>query len=310
MLILILLSSILIANYGKRRKLTLLERMGWVSTIAAFFLLATTLTPNSPLVAYQSSILIVSILLIMGSGLYSFVERFMVEPRIMLQPFNEENVGVTEFRFVLQGRNKRFPHLQIQASYGWGSRVTLLQRLRWMIRPPPEKTTHTAWFPLDLRDFSPEELVRGKSGQPAREIALEQHDLKRCSFVTFYAQEKRARFAVTEEPIHGAVFSNAILVTPNPEIVAKFIGLPRATVKKYVAVYNSPPWGPDRRAVDLIDASKRKAKHVIFEREKMLGRIGTNDPVTVFEKLPDGVIAQVTTREIAREILGTAKRVN
>lgn len=309
-LILILLSSILIANYGKRRKLTILERMGWVSTIAAFLLYATTLTPNSPLAPYQSEILFVSFFLIVASGLYSYVERFIVEPRIMLQPFNQENVGVTEYRFILQGRNKRFPHLQVQASYGWGPCLKFRQRLRQVIRPPPEKTTHTAWFQLDMRDFSPEELVRGKPGQPAKEIALEQHDLKKFSFVTFYAQEKRVRFAVTEEPVHGAIFSNAILLTPNPEIVAKFIGLPRAVVKRYVAVYNPPPWAPDRPAVDLIDARKKKARCLIIEREKMLGRSGTETAAEVFQQLPDGVVAQVISKEAARELLKVAKGVN
>ncbi len=307
MLILILLSSILIANYGKRRKLPTLERTGWISTIAAFFLLATTLTPSSPLAAYQSSILFLSILLIIASGLYSFVERFLIEPRIMLQPINEENVGITQFRFFLEGRNKRFPHVQVQVSYGWGSHLTFLQRLKRLLYHPPETATHTAWLALDMRDFSPEELVRGKEGQRTRELALEQHDFRKFTFATFYAQEKRIRFAVTEEPIHGAILSNAILVTPNPEIVAKFIGLPRAIMKKYIAVYNPPPWAPDRPAVDLIDASKRRAKRLIFEREKMLGRIGKNRYLTMFSPVHDGVITQVTTDEYARKFAKAAE---
>lgn len=298
-----------LANYGRERKLVALDKMGWVSTIVLFFLyVIAELGPNSILTPCQPVILSVAVILVVSSGLYSFVERYIIEPRIMLEPFGQENLAITQYKFVIQGRSKRFAHVRVQVSYGWGLYVTFSQRLKQLIRRPPEKVAFTAWLPLDLRTFSVEEVARGKSDNPVTQIAIERNDLKMFTFATFYFEERRVRFAVTDQPIQGLILSNAIIATPHPEIVAKFIGLPRPIVKSYVAVFNPPPWTSDRPAVDLIDRKNKQAKALVLERERMLGRVGKTKAITAFQKLPDGVLAQVSSEEHLTAVRAQARR--
>jgi hypothetical protein len=290
-------------------ELAALEKMGAVSAIVWFFLYVLSESGPNSLSPFKPVILTIAVVLVIGTGAYYVAERYFIEPRIRLEPFNEEGLAVTQFKFVIQGRSKRFPHLNVQVSYGWGTHVTFSQRLKQLIHKPPEKVAFTGWLPLDLRTFTIEEVTSGKSGDPVTQLAIERHDLKMFTFATFYAEEKRVRFAVTEQPIQGGIFSNAILATPHPEIVAKFIGLPRPTVRSYVAVFNSPVKSSDRPAVDLIETKKRRAKALILERETTLGRIGKTKAITVFQKLPDGVLAQVSSEEFFTAARAQAQRV-
>jgi hypothetical protein len=135
----------------------------------------------------------------------------------------------------------------------------------------------TEWVNLDLRQYDFQEVEKGKVGEPIKRISLLGHDIQRITFVTFYVvTPTEIRFTMrTFDPNKQRNYTKLLWATPFFEVYARFVGLTKEVQKRYVVVYNKPPWGVDTKTgwsnphVELVEADSTRGKELLAEWERI-----------------------------------------
>lgn len=130
---------------------------------------------------------------------------------------------------------------------------------------------------LDLREYQTTEVQPGKHGSPVEEISFLSHDRRQFTFITFFflAKDKIEKTATIRIVDAGTQpeFQGMIFASPYPIIHAKFSGLPTNVEKRYLVVYNEPPWIDSNNGtitnlpVELLDADADRAKQLMRKYE-------------------------------------------
>jgi hypothetical protein len=189
---------------------------------------------------------------------YETTQRASEEPQILLTEHRllSTSVSIYRFGFEIRAGKTAIDALEVQVSHGYGL--------------PGE------WVNLDLRDYDFNEVEKGKEGDPVKRISLLSHDIQRCTFVTFHVMPVEApspraeiRFTMrTFDSTKQPKFAKLGYEIPFFEVYARFVGLPRPIEKRYVVVYNKPPWRPpSNEPVELVDASSDRGKELVARRE-------------------------------------------
>lgn len=152
------------------------------------------------------------------------------------------------------------------------------------------------WATLDLRQYAIPEVQQGKVGSPNRRLSLVRHKITKFTFVTVWNKGRRAVIR-TVEPDIQPIFKDIRLGSMYPEIYARFVGLSKVIEKKYVVVFNQPPFLVAKREPDgaikqirtkepvlFVPADSRRGKELIRKREASLGRKKRDVRITVFKR--------------------------
>jgi hypothetical protein len=180
------------------------------------------------------------------------------EPRILLNENTFLLPPIIRFDFEIRAGEEKIDALEVQVGHGHSG-------------SPIE------WVNVDLRQYDFEEVEKGKAGDPIKRISLLSHDIQRFTFVTFYViTPAEIRFTMrTLDPNKQKKFTKLLWITPFFEVYARFVGLTKEVVKRYVVVYNKPPWGLNSSTgwanphVELVEADSDRGKQLLAEWEKI-----------------------------------------
>lgn len=179
------------------------------------------------------------------------------EPQILLNEHGLHSPTLLTYRFDFEIRAGKtgIDALEVQVGHGYGF--------------------PTEWVNLDLREYDFSEVEKGKSGDPIKRMAFLSHDIQRFTFVTFYViTPTEIRFTMrTFDPTKQLKYTKLIWVTPLFEVYARFVGLARPIEKRYIVVYNKPPWRsgteePPNEPVELVDASSERGHKLLEYRQR------------------------------------------
>ncbi len=133
---------------------------------------------------------------------------------------------IDKFDFEVITSEKKVDALEVQVAIGYASPIK--------------------WVNLDLREYQTTEVDSGKSGEPTKRLSLLSHDSKRFTLITFFFDAKegidRTVTIKTSDPTEQEELDRMRFSFP-PTIYVRFAGLEKELERRYIVVFNKPPWG-------------------------------------------------------------------
>lgn len=180
------------------------------------------------------------------------------EPQIILNQHTFTPPPIVKFDFEVRAGKEEINALEVQVGHGHSG-------------------SPTEWVNLDLREYDFNEVEKGKSGEPLKRISLLSHGIQKITYVTFYViTPNEIRFTMrTYDPSKQSKFTKLLWITPFFEVYARFVGLTKAIEKRYIVVYNKPPWGFNSKTgwsnphVELVEADSDRGRQLLVDWERI-----------------------------------------